>query len=150
MTKKAEQDSGCIEVKVLHRKARLDVVRVRDFAAAVLKEEGVRRAALTIVFVSDPAIRRLNKTYLSKDSTTDVLAFDLKGRSAPRRHLCADIIISADTARALSLKLGVPYIEELCRYVAHGILHLTGYDDLTPREKKKMWHRQEQVLEKCL
>lgn len=145
MTKKVKQVSD-LEVNILASKARVDARLIRTIASRVLKEEGARKASVSIVFVSDPLIRQLNNKYLSKDSVTDVLAFDLKRPGTSRGSLCADIVISADTARSLSKKLGISYAEELCRYVVHGILHLTGYDDLTPKDKKRMWKRQEEIL----
>ncbi len=147
MTKKVKKTPG-IEVNVLPRKARVDVRLIKETAERVLKYEGIRRAELSIVIVSDPAIQQLNKKYLSKDSSTDVLAFDLKRPGSSAKHLSGDIVISADTARSLSKKLGVPYAQELCRYVVHGILHLTGYDDLSLKEKEKMWQRQEGLMDK--
>jgi probable rRNA maturation factor len=59
-------------------------------------------------------------------------------------------VISAEYAVAEAGKRKIPVEEELLRYVAHGILHLLGYDDHRPADKKRMWSRQERELRRIL
>ena len=59
-------------------------------------------------------------------------------------------MISTDYAAAEARKRRIPVEEELLRYVAHGVLHLLGYDDHAPADKRRMWERQERYLGRIL
>jgi probable rRNA maturation factor len=107
---------------------------------SLLRSEKFSSCQLAVVLISDPLIRRLNKKFMKKDRPTDVLAFDLGTRQG---HCAGDVIVSMDTARRMARTLKISMNEELWRYIVHGILHLSGYDDTTPLKRKKMWARQE-------
>lgn len=95
----------------------------------------------------------MNKKYLGRAYATDVLAFDARehaGRAPARATLAGDIIISVDVARTNARLYGVPFTRELALYVIHGILHLLGYDDHTPRDVKRMRRKEQQLLEYAL
>lgn len=139
-----------VEVKTLRTTVPFSLSQIKGLIQAVLKKERIRAAHLSVLLVSDPFIRRLNKNFLSKDSPTDVLSFDLHTGKFRRKGLTGDIVVSVDAARLLSRTLKIPLKEEIGRYIIHGILHLTGYDDTTPVEKKSMWKRQEKLLKECL
>ncbi len=127
----------------LQRRVRLPVAKVRRAGAALA---GARR--LSIAFVTDAAIRRLNRKFLGHDRATDVLAFGLdpRGSRGPGGELFGEVVVSADTARREARARGIPVEEELLRYVVHGILHLLGFDDHRPRDRARMWARQEAAL----
>jgi len=74
-----------------------------------------------------------------------VLAFDYSGRPSPH-CLLGDVVVSIDVARRVSKERGISFGEELTRYAIHGLLHLVGYDDVTPAKKRKMWQRQEELV----
>jgi probable rRNA maturation factor len=57
-------------------------------------------------------------------------------------------VISTEYAMAEAKARGIAAAEELLRYVAHGILHLAGYDDHAPADRRKMWRRQEMYVER--
>jgi probable rRNA maturation factor len=63
------------------------------------------------------------------------MAFDL---SAEKNKICADIIISCDTAVKNARIFKTSPQRELKLYVVHGILHILGYDDHTPSQKALM------------
>jgi probable rRNA maturation factor len=102
------------------------------------------RRSLSIAFVTDAAIRKINRKFLGHDFATDVLSFPLGGDP------WGELVISADYARREAGRRGIPVEEELLRYVAHGILHLLGYDDHDPVSKKRMWARQEREVKRAL
>lgn len=138
-----------IKVRDLTPKHSISIRRARDLgdlAKNVLKAQKVPHARVSVLLVSAPFIRRLNKKYLSKDRPTDVLSFDLKPCGVRTTCLFGDVVVSVDAAVRASKTFKIPLNEELCRYVIHGILHLTGYDDTTEIKRKKMWKRQEELL----
>lgn len=117
-------------------------------------------AEVTIVIGGDKWIRRLNREYRGADRATDVLAFpaDLeraRGRGGvafpqPERAMAlGDVAISAQTAERQARTMGHSLSQELALLVAHGILHLTGWKDDTPRQRQRMMQRAREVLKEA-
>jgi len=100
--------------------------------------------SVSVAFVTNAAIRKINRTFLRHDFATDVISFPLG------TDLFGELVISAEYAAAEAKARSIPVEEELLRYVAHGLLHLLGYDDHGPREKARMWKRQERELKRAL
>jgi len=102
------------------------------------------RGAVTIVLVSDPRMRALNRTYRGKDYATDVLSFpqlapSLKPRISSSRRapspqplaptgFLGDIVIARGVAKRQARAAGHPELDELRLLALHGLLHLLGYD----------------------
>ena len=103
-----------------------------------------------LVITTDNEIRKLNRQFRGVDEPTDVLAFSLEG--APlfpspdgRRHL-GEVIISLPRARAQARACGHALKRELALLVAHGFLHLLGYDDQEPPARRRMLREQARLL----
>jgi rRNA maturation RNase YbeY len=112
---------------------------------------GRSRDEVSVLFVSDRTIRRLNKAYLNHDYPTDVLAFPQQGGvSSPQPHLFGDVVISVETAARQAKEHGHSLDQELALLLIHGILHLSGYDDTTPAARRRMWAKQRALLHRCL
>jgi probable rRNA maturation factor len=128
----------------------LSAARVEAIARATLASERVRDAMLSITFVSNAAIARLNGTHLGHRGATDVISFGFAGagKGAP---VVGDIYIAPAVARANALEHGASIREELARLVVHGTLHVLGYDHPEgARTTSPMWKRQERVLARVL
>ena len=129
----------------------LAAARVEAIARATLASERVREAMLSVTFVSNAAISRLNARHLRHRGATDVISFGFRGagKDAP---VIGDIYIAPAVARANALEHGVPIREELARLVVHGTLHVLGYDhpEEDARTTSPMWKRQERVLARVL
>ncbi len=117
--------------------------RLRQVAAAILREAGVREGALSIAIVNDPTIHALNRQYLQHDYATDVLSFLLEREGD---HLEGEVIVSNDTAARTAERLGWPAEDELLLYVVHGTLHLVGYDDATDALRTAMQDAERRYL----
>lgn len=117
----------------------LPISKIRRLGVQILGKR-----SLSVAFVTNTAIRKINRKFLNHDFATDVLSFPLG------TDLVGELVISADYAVAEAAKRKIPVEEELLRYVAHGILHLLGYDDHRPADKKRMWARQERELRRIL
>lgn len=119
-----------VEVVNAQRKFRIDRQHWQKFAAAVLKELDKENEDVTIGFVSDQRIQRMNREFRGKDRPTDVLSFpgandDLAGRSL------GDVVISAETAARQASENGLSFEQEIAQLVLHGLLHLAGFDHET-------------------
>lgn len=108
----------------------------------------MRPCRINVCFVSDSEIKKINYRYREVNRPTDVLAFDMSGKE--REGICAEIVISAETAVRNSLSFGTLPVYEACLYAVHGLLHILGYDDKKPGQRKLMQDKAEHILKKCL
>lgn len=114
---------------------------IKRWLNGVLKDRGTAAGEINVIFLSDAAILSLNRSSLGHNYYTDIITFDYS-QDMPDGKIYADLYISVETVLANSKtykQLSVNKFEsELCRVMVHGILHLTGEDDLTPTQQKKM------------
>lgn len=127
-----------ILIKNLQNKVPLYPLRIKRLIFNILKGERVTESGcINICFVNNTLIKKFNIQYLKNTSSTDVLAFNLSDRKN-NKILLADIMISAETAITHARKFKTTPNYELMLYVAHGILHILGYDDRNNTEAKLM------------
>lgn len=122
----------------------LEYARLKDCARVVLAGEKVKEAKVSLAFVDDATIAGLNKRFLDHDGPTDVLTFPLSGRGA--KKLEGEVVIGVEVARREAESRGHDVNTELCLYVIHGVLHLCGYDDGTPRDAATMRRKEREYL----
>jgi probable rRNA maturation factor len=113
----------------------VDVERLEREAAEIADRAGWR-GDLSVALVTDEAIRTLNREFLDHDYATDVLAFPLEEGEG-------EVVVSAERAVEEAGERGVAPDAELMLYVAHGILHLAGWDDHDADDAARM---QEETL----
>ena len=97
---------------------------------------------VSYVFCSDDKILEMNKQYLDHDYYTDIITFDYSEGNI----VSGDLFISLDTVRSNAEKYNVVYTEELYRVIIHGILHLCGFKDKSPKEEKIMREEENKAL----
>ena len=122
----------------------IDRGHFRAVVRAVLDGEGVADAEISLAFVDNPTIHRLNKRYLDHDEPTDVLSFPLSEANA--KKLQGELVIGAEVALAQAAERGHDVKAELTLYVIHGLLHLCDYDDLDDEGAKEMRKRERHYL----
>ena len=113
--------------------------------------EGRGDVEVSLALLDDDGIRDLNRRYLGKDRSTDVIAFALAG-GAEGEYLVGDVYLGFEQAVRQAEELGVPLDEELARLAIHGVLHVLGHDhpDGPEREHSAMFVLQERVLRELL
>lgn len=140
-----------MKIDIINRQKRIVVNnpvlrKIKKAAVLTLKTEKIRMIRqLTICFVSDHEIRRINRKYLKKDNPTDVIAFAMR-QDAGNDEISADIVISTDTASANAKVYKTTPVQELLLYIIHGVLHVCGYDDRTVKTGKLMRQKQEAIM----
>jgi probable rRNA maturation factor len=135
-------------VRNRQRKVQVNSRALQDFAEralrACLKLAGRKTEALSqldevsVALVSDRRIADLHRRFLNERGPTDVITF---------QH--GEIVISAETAKRQARAFQTSLEDELRLYIAHGLLHLHGYDDKTPAGAAEMKRLQESVVEKA-
>ncbi len=98
------------------------------------------KSELSIVLTNDEQIQQLNRIYRKVDRPTDVLAFAMhEGEAADlQAHLLGDVIVSVDTARTQAVRAKRRVLSEATMLIAHGILHLLGWDHETKAKDRRM------------
>src|SRR5262249_37625545 len=122
----------------------IDRGRMRQVVRAVLEGEGIAEAEVSLAFVDNPTIHRLNRQFLGHDEPTDVLSFPLS--EPPARKLAGELVIGVEVAKAEAGQRGHDVTAELALYVIHGVLHLCGYDDRTSEGAAAMRGRERHYL----
>ena len=110
-----------------------------------------------VVLTDDEKIHEINKQYRQKDAPTDVITFAMFADSPKEERFIfnneinlGEIIISLDTALAQSKNEcheNKTFKDELYFLLAHGILHLLGYDHQDETTLKHMWNLQQEMIE---
>ncbi len=105
---------------------------------------------LSLSFVDNHEIQRLNRDYRGKDIATDVLSFPMcKGDIvAGDEKLLGDIVISTEQAIRQASSYGHSLERELLFLLVHSMFHLMGYDHMEDEEEGIMRHKEEAVLQK--
>ena len=122
-----------IEVVNRQRKVTIDCERWRAFAAKALKIVPAGGAGVTVAFVSDRAMRELNRRWRGKRGTTDVLSFPA-GQDEFEKvegETLGDVVISVEQTARQAKEHGLEFDEEVAQLILHGLLHLCGYDHET-------------------
>ncbi len=124
--------------------AEADSAAIEAWARQVLDGEGQGPVSLSITFLPEHEMRRLNASALGSDRVTDVIAFPL----AHVGVLAGDVYICPAEARRTAAAEHLPAREELLRLVVHGVLHVVGHDHPQGEERTEspMWMRQERYV----
>lgn len=131
-------------------KAPLAAAGLARLATAVLRAEGVRRAAVSIALVGRRRIRSVNRIHRGHDRETDVISFGPFPVPHSPFRVVGDIYICVPVAVAQARGFHTTAQDELRRLVVHGVLHVLGYDH--PGGEKRvgsaMWRRQERYVKR--
>jgi probable rRNA maturation factor len=122
-----------VEIVNRQRRRALDSVHWREFGEQALKAIGIDGEGATIAFVSDRAIRDLNRRFRGRNQATDVLSFpnERDAFEQPSEVNLGDVLISIERAEAQALEHGLDFEGEVAQLILHGLLHLCGYDHET-------------------
>ena len=115
------------------RGVNVPVKPLQEFFERVRKELRFPENAVTIQFVSDAAMARLNQNFRHKRGPTDVLSFPANGGSQRQQDLAyiGDIAISPQTARRNARRFSRTLPAEMRILILHGMIHLAGFDHET-------------------
>lgn len=126
---------------------------IRRTCTAVLRtEEFEGPAEISVTFVDNDEIKKLNTEYRSKPIETDVLSFpmgengnyDINHETGAK--ILGDVVISMEKALEQSRLYGHSFEREVGYLTAHSVLHLLGYDHMEPIEKLRMREKEELVM----
>lgn len=119
---------------------RVGAVEIERRARAMLRALGLARAELSIVLTGDLQIRKLNRTFRKTDKKTDVLSFAMREGAGGdvAGELLGDVVISVPTAARQAKARAGRVLDEVTLLLAHGLLHLLGWDHDTVARDRAM------------
>lgn len=132
-----------------------EVKQIQELLQCAAKLEKIEEEAeISVTIVDNARIQEINREYRNKDLPTDVISFaleeigegeiEINGLDMP--PVLGDIIISLSKAKEQAVSYGHTFERELGFLCVHGFLHLLGYDHLNSEDEKKMFSRQEEIL----
>lgn len=116
---------------------------IRSWINDTIIAEGYKLEELNFILCSDTYLLEMNKQYLNHDTYTDVITFD---NSDIEETIIGDIFISIERIQENAKTFGSSTINELCRVMVHGTLHLLGYGDKGKAAKTLMTTKEDTYL----
>lgn len=129
----------------------LDGAKLEEVAVRALEAHGLAGPArISLALVGDEAVRQLNRIYRGQDQVTDVLSFSLAGGGFPPPPdgipYLGEVVVAYPQAERQARELGHPVETEAAWLVAHGVLHLLGYDHETEEDEARMREMEARAL----
>lgn len=123
---------------VFHEVSKPSFFRVRKYKSWIsnnLENYSAEKTSLEYIFADDSYILSINQQFLNHDEYTDIITFD---NTIREKHIQGEIYISLDRVKENAKQFKTTYQNELLRVMAHGVLHLLGYKDKTPKDEQTM------------
>ncbi len=118
--------------------------RVIPWISQIITEEGKKEGEINYIFCDDEHLLQINRDFLDHDYYTDIITFDyVKGKI-----ISGDIFVSLPRIQENAKELQCEFSFELNRVLAHGILHLCGYQDKTSEQQQLMREKENYFLAK--
>ena len=135
-----------ITIQNIHPKLEVKRKSIKLLVENILKSEKAD-SGVDIILVDDVFMKRLNRKFVKRNKTTDVLSFGMKeGESDAFKYpSLGDVYVCLDQAKRQAKEYGVTFAEEIRLLVTHGVLHILGYDhkhideERTMRKKEKIY-----------
>ena len=116
---------------------------IRTWLSRLFFKEGQQVGEVNYIFCSDRYLYDLNVKYLEHHTLTDTITFTYNSDNEP---ITGDVFISYDRVKENAQKMKVKFSDEVLRLIAHGALHLCGYNDKLPEEKRIMTNKEDFYL----
>jgi probable rRNA maturation factor len=124
--------------------SKIKLLSFKKLAQKILRDFK-ERGDLNIILVSDGYMKKLNQRFTRRKGTTDVLSFSFREKNIIKGKgtFLGEVYISVDKAINQAEDYGVPFEQELKRLVAHGVLHLLGYEHENKKDQERMRKKEE-------
>lgn len=114
-----------------------------DWLVSLLDHHGKRLKSLHYFLTSDEHVLEVNRKYLNHDYYTDIITFNYNKYD----FIAGDIYISVERIEDFSRGTNVDFHDEYLRVIAHGCLHLLGFDDKNEEDQKQMRREENKAIE---
>ena len=121
----------------------IDESWIQRICENILKDNNQPEAVVMIIFSNDSKLRKLKKEYFDTDVLTDTISFNLEEEGDP---IEGEIYISLERVTENAQTFKQDFTMECKRVIIHSCLHLLGFDDQLPEEKKEMTRLEDYYL----
>ena len=138
-----------VTIQNRQRTRAIDSRQLRQITAGLLNDLlGVKRAELGVTLVASAEMTHLNESFLRHRGSTDVITFDYRepGTGEVGTAIHGEIFVCVDEAIIQARRFRATWQSEVMRYVAHGILHLLGYDDHRAADRRRMKREETRLI----
>jgi probable rRNA maturation factor len=139
-----------ISIQNRQKRQRVDTSRLRRSLKRLLKELNCKDPEISLLLVDDEKIREINKAYLNRDRSTNVISFPMAQGLFGHIHpeILGDIILSTETAARDARTGHLDFMDEVEFLLIHGLLHLIGYnhENTDADETQKMEIRERELF----
>ena len=118
--------------------------KIAAWLKLVAQEEGYTLGDVTYIFCSSEVHRKMNVDFIGHDYFTDIITFDYS--ELEQGVVSGDIFIDVETVADNARIYGATARQEMLRVVVHGVLHLCGQKDKSPRDEKQMHRKEDKYL----
>lgn len=135
------KDGGTINVTIEHGPyAGVTRAEIARRLRSMIRELQLKNIEASFVLTNDLRVHQLNKVYRGIDRPTDVLAFAMQEGEFVELagSVLGDVIVSVPTAAKQARERGAAVLDEVTMLLAHGLLHLLGWDHDTPAKDRRM------------
>lgn len=116
--------------------------KLKENILFLLENEGFICQEINIILCTDEYLLALNEKFLKHDYYTDIITFD----NSQGNLITGELYISIERVKENAVRFNVKAVMELYRVIIHGVLHLVGYKDKYPPEKKLMTEKEDYYL----
>ena len=137
-----------IDIDIRYGAEKLNERGLEKCIRTILEILKLPEAELSVVVVDDEEIARLNRQYFDREGPTNVISFPMQEGEGAQfiPDLLGDVVVSLDTAFREAEGAGMDPIERLHALIAHGVLHLIGYDHENDAAEARIMEEQEKKI----
>lgn len=134
-----------LDIRTQHPQIPVNLSGLNRWLRASLRRLHHPQAELSVLLTDDTVLRRLNRRYRGLDRATDILSFGMREQRRaqdplpPCADLLGDLVVSLPTVRRQAEAAGRAFGAELREVLAHGLLHLLGYEHARPADARRMF-----------
>ncbi len=128
------------------KKFRVNKHKLFSIIKKIGKLSGTDSGILSLSFVEQEEIRKINKKFRGKDTPTNVISFPFMD-VAGNKKLLGDIVICPLIAKKQAREQGNDFNDYVAFLIIHGFLHLIGYDHIKEKERIVMEKKEEEIFE---
>lgn len=110
--------------------------------STVIEKENLVMSDIALIFCDDEYLLKVNQEYLEHDFYTDIITFDYCSDNL----VSGDLFISVERVIENAQQYEVTFEHELNRVIIHGVLHLCGFKDKSPKDEKMMRQKEADAL----
>jgi probable rRNA maturation factor len=132
-------------IRSYQRLLKIDTRTLARIVGEVVPTLGIGDRDTSILLVDDRRITEFNRRFFDRDKATNVISFSYL--SGYPTELAGEIIVSVETALSEAKGAGIPIQERLLALIAHGLLHVLGFDhEKGSNESRRMGRREKKLL----